>query len=194
MFDSLSIIFWSIVYILIALQFFIKKKSKKYTVPIPFPSIVFNLTWEFTALCTLHHWGHILWFSLDFVIAYLSYDFIKEKKNRLLYLFSIAGCAVVFKIIFNFDGGMLHSSFVIDIIMAFLFLIQVKQLSFNFRIPIAVAKLLGDLSALIYYKDYSIFVLIVGIIVLILNTAYLIISIYLIKKETPVKGKKKKKC
>lgn len=192
MFDALSIIFWTFAYVLAIISLFLKENPKGHKMPpIPFPSIVLNLTWEFTAMCLYHHWGQILWFIVDLIIAYCSYDIIKERKNKFLYLISIAVSAVAFRFIFKLNYGMLYSSFAIDLIMALLFLIQVKQMSFKMRIPIACTKLLGDLSALIYYANQSKLVLATGVLVLVINISYLLISIHLVK-SLPQKNNGKK--
>lgn len=75
--------------------------------------------------------------------------------------------------IFKLPSGMLMSVFIIDLIMVVEYVGCVKHISNHGKLSIAVFKLLGDLFAWLFYCKQSIFVGIVGAVVLLLNLFYL---------------------
>lgn len=70
-------------------------------------------------------------------------------------------------------GGMLLSSYVIDLVIAVEYVARIRHISPPGKLPIAIFKLLGDLFAWLFYCKQSIFVGIVGAVVLLLNLFYL---------------------
>lgn len=182
MFDALSIIFWGITYLLIVV-FSVKNWSKK-TPAIPYLPPILNLSWELVALFRYHGWGHIVWATLDVFVFMCSTAFIKKRKNRVGYVFALVLTTFLFNYIFNLEMGMLLSSFAIDLIMAVCYWIDKKNMLPDGRTIIAVTKLLGDLSALIFYAKYSTVILVIGMCVLVLNTCYLIFCIKEYLKNT----------
>lgn len=188
MFDILAGVFWSVTYILAIIHAI---KYKMHAIPIF--CICSNLGWETVAviqsLITFDHFSpviliHIAWFSLDVIIIILSVvhesswfeNFSKKIAILSFYAFSI----VAFLFIFQNDG-MLISSFVIDLSMAVLFLpfaFRKEMVISPISIAIGIAKLVGDICAWICYRFDSA-VNIIGIIVMICNSAYVVILIYM---------------
>lgn len=176
MFDALSIIFWSVAYVLAIIAGF--KSWKTRLVSIPFAAALQNVAWEFVALVTSRgFWGHIAWFSLDVLIVIFSVIYLDRKWKKAVYLSLLPVFVVIFFIAFQIPNGMLLSSFVIDILMAFYFLARRKMLSSVFKVPIAVVKLLGDLSAAIYYGPDLVPVAVISVIVFVCNSVYLYLCI-----------------
>lgn len=176
MFDALSVIFWGITYILIVV-FSIKNRTSKIRSISLLPPIL-NFSWELNALIVSQgFWGHIVWLGLDVLVVIACVAFINGLKKQLLYLAALPLGALLFYLLFRVDMGMLMSSFVIDLIMAVCFFVERKKLLRDGKIIIAITKLLGDLAAVIHYAPYSIIILIIGICVFVLNTAYLIYAI-----------------
>ena len=68
-------------------------------------------------------------------------------------------------------------SFVIDLIMAVVFVVRVRFIAEHGKVLIAVFKLLGDLAAMIAYAGLGDFALVIGLIVLLLNLLYLSICL-----------------
>ena len=169
MFDKIQVVLWSITYLLIVINIF-KNKSTK-SISIPYLAVILNFAWEFNALIQSNGmWGHILWISLDFVI--LIYGFYTlSSRNKIVYIALILLFIVVLFYVFKLNEGDLVSCFVIDLIMAAMFLIRFNYISKNLKISIALTKLLGDLFAWQFYK-FNIIVNIIGIIVLVINLIY----------------------
>ena len=96
----------------------------------------------------------------------------------------IVCCILTVSLIFKFDNGMLYSAFIIDFIMATLFVMLVRQEEY---IPdflgmfVAVTKLIGDCFAWLCYKDISVLVNLLGVFVLALNIIYLFFHTYRFK-------------
>lgn len=110
----------------------------------------------------------------------------QKKQNRFTFLKYLAiptyiilliVLTISFHFIFRYVTGMLLSSFIIDVIMQISFLLSFLHLSQRGQIPIAATKLIGDLFAWIFCRNSMIEVNIMGIMLLILNTCYLIIVI-----------------
>lgn len=176
MFDALSIIFWGITYLLI-IVFSLKNKATKARAISLLPPIL-NMSWELNAcIVSLGFWGHIIWLGLDIFVFICCAMSIQEQRKRRWYIFSLLPGALLFFPLFYVDYGMLMSSFVIDIVMAICFWVQRRKLLKEGRIIIAITKLLGDLSAVIYYASDSPIILVIGICVFVLNFAYLIYAI-----------------
>ena len=67
--------------------------------------------------------------------------------------------------------------FVIDLIMAIVFLVQIKQISPYLKIPVAATKLIGDLFAGLFYFKVLKLVAVIAVIVFLCNLAYLVLCI-----------------
>lgn len=173
MFDILQIILWSIAYLLIILATFKNKDHK--LISIPYSAAILNFTWEINALIkSKGMWAHILWVSLDLlIIIYLIYTL--NNKKKVIFILFIALNIILLNYLFTLTNGVLLSCFMIDLIMAIVFLVNYKNMSKTFKISIALCKMLGDLFAWQYYK-YNEIVNIIGIIVLIINFIYFIKS------------------
>lgn len=184
LFDVLAGLFWSLTYIL-SIVYSIKYKANG----IPIFCICSNFGWETIALIqSIFVWKsfspavmvHIAWFILDAVIVmlYLLYEskwnenFGKKTAFVLYYAFTL----ILFTVAFN-NGGMLLSSFIIDLIMAvvFIFFAFRKEMIFSLlSITIGITKLIGDAFAWLCYKFDST-VNLIGIMALIFNSAYIIV-------------------
>lgn len=171
LFDVLSVVFWSITYILIIVSGIMSKDERK--MAIPYIAIVQNISWELCAVIRFNaFWMHMAWFVLDFIIAIIGFWYL-SKKNRSIYLFFILFDYLMFTLLFDIPQGMMLSSFVIDLIMAISFLVERKKLSKKLNVPIAIAKLFGDLSAGLYYMQFNCLIVLITICVLVCNFAYM---------------------
>lgn len=186
-FDSGSVIFWSITYILIIIRGF-----KKDTLLIPYLNIYLNLGWEICSIYNNASWKNWFWFLLDSIIFVLMIKRIRKsvsaEKQSLrtnLSIVCLTLCVTAFAIIFSrVENGMLLSSFAIDIIMAAAFLITMLTSPQKGKsVPIAATKLIGDFCAWQYYRSYSPIINVIGIIVQILNSIYFIISLPPVYKQ-----------
>lgn len=178
MLDTLQVIFWSITYVLIILAGFQSRSIRK--VSMPYVAGVLNFSWE---ICALYHsggmWSHILWLSLDAGIVYFNFVFLSTGIQRTRYAVAILICSLLLFYIFAFPMGMLISVFVIDLIMAAVYLLERNNLSPRLKVPIAVTKLIGDTFAALFYAPSSAFVAFLAVIVFLCNCVYL----YLCAKE-----------
>ncbi len=186
MFDDLQALFWSITYILVIVAGFKSQKFRR--VSMPYLAGVLNFAWEFTALNLTRgsNFIHISWFGLDLLIVYIGYNFLKDKKGKILYLTTIFVLSILLRYLFNLNSGMLISVFVIDLIMAITYLFQFKQMSPYLKIPVAITKLIGDLFAGLYYYNELKLVAVIAVMVFICNSIYLLLCI----REYVILGKK----
>ncbi len=173
MLDTAQILFWTATYLLIVIDSFRDKKLR-----MPLTAGMLNFVWELNALVYSPHWGHVLWLTLNVIILWFNLRYIAKKSgNTYMYLYvlgmvaAVAGLYAIFRI--PGDDGMLISAFTIDAIMAVDYLLSFKRIDTRGKIAIAVTKLLGDLFALLAYCKESVFVVVAGILVLILNLFYL---------------------
>lgn len=178
--DFLQALFWTIVY-LVSIIFAIKYKKNA----IPSLAICSNFAWETVALYNTIKaqdssyilYFHALWFSLDFVILMLYLITLRTVKAKIVISSIISLIIFICYIVFKFDNGMVISSFVIDLLMAILFhywISKNKRYKYNiFIILIAFFKLLGDISAWLYYYDIVFSIEIIGLFVYILNVLYI---------------------
>lgn len=187
-YDYLQAIFWSLAYILI-IVYNIRYK----TLGIPVISISSNFAWETVALINdiksnSFDLIHVIWIALDILIVITYFVFCEPLYTKhkfpllLLYLIEV----IVFLIVFGRNNGMLLSSFVIDLTMAIEYVIYSlnKKLKFNYVLfAIFVTKLFGDLCAWLYYKAFDNQVLLIGIIVLLLNSTSTAIVALRIRKH-----------
>ena len=172
MLDILTIVFWSLTYVLIVIAGFKSRNVKK--VSMPYIAGVLNFSWEICALIVFRgNWGHVLWLLLDCVIVYFGFSYLGKVKQRLLYIISIVVITIVLFHIFKLPDGALISVFIIDLIMAIDFIVQSKALSSQFKVPIAITKLIGDLFAGIMCATSSILIAILAVLVFLCNLFYL---------------------
>jgi len=174
MLDNLQIIFWSVTYVLIIAAGWRSRARKQ--VSMPYVAGVLNFGWE---LCALQQsqgfWGHILWLGLDVVIYSIGFLFLDAEKRWQIYLYIIltyavtAGCWFLFVL----PDGMLISVFVIDLIMAAMFLVDRKRLSPELKVPIAGFKLVGDAFAGACYGAGEPVVAVLATLVFLCNVWYL---------------------
>lgn len=177
MLDNLQALFWSITYVLIIIAGFKSQKIKM--VSMPYIAGVLNFAWEVIALYLTRgsNWIHVSWFILDLFIVFIGYRFLVERKRKVIYLTAILIFVILLKYIFNLNNGMLISVFVIDLIMAIVYLVQIKQMSPYLKIPVAATKLIGDLFAgLFYFKELKL-VAVIAVIVFLCNLVYLVLCI-----------------
>lgn len=181
MLDYLQAFFWSLTYIFLIIYALVFKRHG-----IPLIAICLNFAWETIALAGsilfMRISGpmiiHISWFTLDFVIItlYLFKEKNSPEKTKKAFISAYLIFIIFFIILFK-NGYMLISSFCIDLIMAIAFLcfvlfqhVRKHWISYT----IAVTKLLGDIMAWQFYKEYP-GINSIGILVLICNIAYLLI-------------------
>lgn len=181
-FDYLQIIFWSITYLLIIIYGI---KFKKLMMPIL--ALILNFSWEIVAfindivrfeLISFAFIGHLIWLSLDLImfIIYINIYIKNKKRGFIPIIITLAILTNVFVLLYAFslNDGMLLSVFIIDLIMAALYVLFFIFNTYKSSLlldAIIFSKLLGDLFARVEYKDDHIAVLIIGIVILILNIA-----------------------
>lgn len=172
MLDNLQIVFWSVTYILIIIAGW--RSRNENLISMPYAAGILNFGWE---LCALQYsqgfWGHILWLGLDAAIYAIGFFFLQSRRHKAIYI--ILTYLVTAGLWFLFDryNGMLTTVFIIDLIMAVVFLVERKRLSSELKISIAVCKLLGDLFAGIYYGQESRAVAMIASAVFFCNAIYL---------------------
>lgn len=170
MLDILQIIFWSITYILIICVHFLEGKNKKSAIPLI--ACILNFGWEITSFIKYpNNVGNVIWLSLD-ILIFIYCIYTIDVTNKIFYLFILTLLVITLLFIFNLDNGTLISCFVIDLLMAIIFVVDFDLLSNKFKPFIAITKLFGDLFAFQYYK-YNEIVMIIGLIVLCINLYYL---------------------
>ena len=194
-FDIMQAIFWSTTYILII----IFNKKYKHTA-MPFFALCNNFAWESVAFFRdITHFSmnygfliHIAWFTLDLIIVYTYLRYCEKmyfKKSYIMVCYIIS--LIVFSLSFRYLGsGMLITSFIIDFTMAleyFLFSSKKAFYANKLSVVICLTKLIGDLCAWISYMDSSVFVLIIGLPILVLN---ILCSINIIKRSFSSKALK----
>ena len=179
-FDVLQAIFWSATYVLIFIY-----NIRYRAVGIPPIAIASNFAWETTAFLqdiVVYHNNsmiHIAWLFLDalIIITYLALCRPAYRIRREKLFFCIYYLAAVFVFIIAIKHkGMLLSSFVIDLTMAIEYCIYSFNKNFAANVIslfICLTKLIGDLCAWIYYKGFTVIVLVIGILVLGLNVVCL---------------------
>ena len=175
-FDYLQIALWSLAYVLVI------KGGKDASPRMPCMPLVagcLNFCWEVNALIfSGGMWGHILWLTLDAVILFQNMRYLHSRfRLRGVFIYSIAMIlmGLLLAVLFRIPewNGMLYTAFADDLIMAAEFLIAAKKIAPNCKVSIAVCKLFGDLFAWLFYCKNSMYVAIIGTIVLALNLFYL---------------------
>ena len=145
----------------------------------PYIAGVLNAAWEIAAtIYTEGNPGFIIWFIVDLIIIFWGLSFLPSAKKRLLYCFSIVSFTGLHLYCFaHYRPAFLFTVYLIDSIMAFEFICKRTSLSSKFQIPIAVAKLLGDLFAGLTFLNEYWFVFWFAAISFICNLVYLILCI-----------------
>lgn len=192
MLDYLQAGFWSLTYIFL-IVYAVKFKMHG----IPLVAICLNFAWETVALANsliyIRSIGplvvHIAWLSLDLIIValYLFHEKNSPKKQKLIFVSGYIGSTLLLVLLFK-CGYMLLSCFCIDLIMAIdflLFLYSHRVCKHWISYLIAIAKLLGDMAAWLFYRNEP-GINTIGILVLICNISYLVI---LLGKKGNEKGK-----
>ena len=126
-----------------------------------------NLAWEVGAVVLSGLWVHWVWAALDVVILTFALYNTPKWSSRIVAVAALAALIGLYLWLFTVDMGMLYSSFVIDLYMAVCFLAFRKRLSAKLAIPIALAKLLGDLCAGIYYGKSNALIAVIASAVLL---------------------------
>lgn len=177
MFDILQIVFWTITYLLIIFYGIKYRQSPVLFMPLLAGSL--NLAWEINAvLLQSFSIGCAVWAFLDLFIFVHNFRLLKQRK-RVMYLVWLLIISFVFYFLFRVSAwnGKEVTVFTIDILMAGEFILCAKRITRHGKIPIAIAKLLGDLFAWLHYLRNSSFIAVAGLIVLLLNTLYLAICL-----------------
>lgn len=188
-FNYLQLFFWSLAYIMIIKTGIKNKKNEK--MPIPTLPIILNLGWETVAvLKDIVHYipqnileviGRVVWLLLDIIILmiYCYKKIIVQKKmsSAFFTVFVYMLVCIAYTYIFRLNYGMLISSFIIDLIMAFEFYLMRNTLEKDNKTLIAILKLCGDVFAWFYYSHDFILIFMIGLAVFTLNLFYLIQTI-----------------
>ena len=173
--DTVQVSLWALAYLTIIINYW-----KHHNLAIPMDALILNSAWEINALLSgiTHNQvfvGHIIWLSLDMVILFFSY---KEKPRNQKLIFGLVHivCIITLYILFK-HGFMLHSVFLIDLLMAISYLqfVMKNKVSPNFlTFLICIFEFAGDLVAFLFYKSFEDFVLYAGLIVQVLHVIRLI--------------------
>lgn len=174
--ETLTVVFWSITYLLIVFAGFRSRAIRR--VSMPYAAGVLNFAWEICALYWVpDFWGYTVWLAIDLLIVYFGFRYLNGWAKRVAYFSAIVICTAGIFVIFNtIPDGIIYSVYTIDLLMAICYLVERKQLSPIAKIPIAVAKLLGDFFAGILFSRYT-FVVIVSFLVFVCNAVYLYLCI-----------------
>ena len=197
-FDHLQAICWCITYMFLIL-YAIKFRSHA----IPLVAMCLNFAWETLALSgsvfmrnyTTALIFHIPWFFLDLIMVclFLFYETnIKENKRPKIVFLCSYFSSILFLLALFLNGYMLLSCFIIDLIMAISFLLYIclKKLEHSWILYfVALFKLLGDMFAWLYYKEYP-GINPIGICVLCCNIAYILVIILKHAKAVPIQLKR----
>ena len=185
MLDHLLVIFWSLAYLLIIAAGW--KSRELRLVSIPHGAVLLNFAWEACALQFFGGlWSHCLWFGLDVVIFTIGFLFLKSRKHCIFYAAVHLSVFFLLWYVFTLPQGIPLSAFIIDLLMAMLFLLERRRLSPILQVPIAICKLLGDACAGIFYGKDSGIVAAIAIAVFLCNGWYLWLCC---KKHRLFKGK-----
>ncbi len=174
--DYLTVIFWSITYLLIVFASYRSRTIKR--VSMPYLAGILNFAWE---ICAMHwmfgFWGYKLWFAIDLAIICFGFYFLNSIGKKLIYIVSIVASTVTLFIVFyKYSEGFAYSVYMIDLVMAICFLAERKKLSPILQISIGWTKLLGDLFAGFVFRHLT-FTVIIAIAVFICNSVYLYLCI-----------------
>lgn len=166
------VLFWALTYVLVIVE-----SHRSQAVPgIPVVAILLNLSWEasvviFSSIKGNPFWGHFIWLALDIVI----WGQLVFKGKRRLCLTVLTFALVLSQLCFlRLSRYMLISVFVIDLVMALAFLVELyrNQIRINgISFAIGIGKLLGDFCAWVVNKSDR-FVMICGALVLFINLIY----------------------
>lgn len=178
-YDYLQIALWSLAYVLVI------KGGKDASPRMPCMPLVagcINFCWEANALISSGGVGHILWLTLDAVILFQNMWYLHSHfRLRGVFIYSIAMILIglLLAVLFRIPewNGMLYTAFADDLIMAAEFVIAAKKIAPNCKVSIAVCKLFGDLFAWLFYCKNSMYVAVIGVIVLALNLFYLCLCV-----------------
>ena len=195
-FDILQAIFWALTYVLIICYGHRCRKSP--AIFMPRLAGMLNFAWGISAF--VYQWttlgrlnlACLVWAILDIYVYAYNVRCLKKCSHRLLYVLLLpAFSALLYMMFHRLDTDcFLISAFALDLIMAVEFVTCVKKIAPQGRILIALTKLLGDLFAWLCYMRNSTFVAIVGAVVFLLNTLYLVLC--LDETATPPKKNKRK--
>lgn len=177
MLNHLTVIFWTLAYVIIVLCGIQNRKSHLLLMPLIAGSL--NFAWEINALLLSRgFYGHVLWTGLDVLIVVHNVRFLEKGKRKKYLLLIVVFILVLYGMfrIPNVDGQRI-SVFAIDLIMAIEYVLCAKQIAPQGRISVGVLKLLGDLYAWLSNMRSSVFVAVCGLIVLLLNLFYLAICL-----------------
>ena len=170
--DQIQVLLWLFTYIL-CIYVCIKYKNEK-AISMPLNGGILNISWEIIAFIMYPSYAHIIWLAGDSIIYYFNIRSLTVKKHRILYIFCTFLCVVVLCFLFSLHNGMLITVFLIDLLLEMSYFLNAKKLSSHLRVSIGVTKLFGDAVAWLTYKDYSIIVNIIGVIVLLINFVYVL--------------------
>lgn len=173
----LTLLFWSIAYILIVVAGFFSRKERK--VSMPYIAGALNAAWEIAATIYTHgNPGFIIWFIIDVFILFWGFFFSPSVKKKIIYCASILLSTCILLFAFEkFTPAFLFTVYLIDVIMAFEFLVKRTKLSSKFKITIAVTKLLGDLFAGLTFSYMYDFIIVFATVSFVCNCIYLIACI-----------------
>ena len=182
-YDIMQALFWSAAYLMIIYTGIRYKDEYLLSMPVEAGILIFS--WEIVALIQYFpNWIHIVWTALDILIFTLNCRILARRKAAYCigYLIALAALIGLCLFLLSLENGMLISSFVIDILMAVVYLVRIKKLSPHFRLLIGLTKLIGDFFAWLAYKDILPIINIIGIAVLVINLTYVLYAYYLYLK------------
>lgn len=206
MYDYIELASWSLTYLLIIIQgiVFAKRGEKNLYI---FPKIcaILNFGWEINSVIIFDYashdgsivWslvGRYAWLILDIFIYIFCLQTMKNWKLRVCYLAGLAVATLAYYFIFRVTpGGMVVSAFIIDFIMAAMFLVKVNTIN-NVNamgMIVAVMKLISDTLAWRAYTYEHIAINYICPFIFACDLAYVIYVDYKLYKKRNSKTVKK---
>lgn len=188
MLDTIQVVLWSIVYLLIIINGIKYFDERKIMMPLLPGSLC--LAWEMNALIWNEGmWTHILWLALDVFVFILNVCNLRNVVKKVLYCCATACFSIVLMLAFHTSEGMLISSFIINLFIAIGYIVRAKEISSHGKIGIALFKWIGTCAAWIYYLPYSELVLIIGVGIFLIDLYYL--SYCITERQSSYKVRKK---
>lgn len=174
-FDFLQVLFWNAAYFTIIWCIVKHRNTTQKQCYIPIAACFLNFGWEIAGTIILKwQWQVAVWLILDSIIFIYCAYCLDSVASKVFFVLSEAGFAFAcYELFQNVSGTMATTAFVIDLIMALLFVIRFRMISHNCRLLIGILKMLGDAFAWLAYANVSNLILILGLCVFLVNLLYI---------------------
>ncbi len=184
-FSFLMFGFWGLAYMAIC-YLYIKDRAHP-GILMPLFAGSFNFAWELNAIAVSPgFYALILWAALDIIILIYNIAWIEKISLKIIYIVLTVVVTVVLFHVFRLWNGLVFSAFIIDVLISTEYLLVFRQISPHGKLPIASLRLLGDFFAWCRY-NYLPVVFWLGIVVLLMDAVYLILSVK--ERNTVIRNK-----